>query len=130
MDTNMMIQLAEEKISALQSEILKWETFIKELQVKNVMVVSSPIIDHSASIKETGYADIIRTHLIENEKVTAKSIALHVINKKGVPKPLHNKAKAKVYSQLATFERQGKVKKIRRQGNLFYKWDSSSTSKD
>lgn len=125
------------KITPLQTELDKWEKFLISVQNEDVLILessgapsnlptqSAPIISNGAAPDEKiKWAEPIRNYFESHKRnfIPASQVAGAVLKELKIEKKLYNKMKPKIYSQLATFEKQKKCVSEKRGSKSYYKW--------
>lgn len=146
MDKKLLADIAKEKIEFHKKELARWEKFVFDLETTGMIVlddgalitgpdtnssVAQPINKPTvATIIDTKlrWAEAIRKYFTEVKKndkkkfFMARSVAKWVLTELNIPKKEYNTMKPKIYSQLATFDKQKKLESKKIDSTVYYKW--------
>lgn len=143
-DRKLLTDMAQEKISSLQiqiapmqAELDKWLAFLSNVQNEDVLILDSSGASTDLPVQRApvpkpdapndgriGWADPIRNYFETHDKkfIPASQVAAAVLKEVKIERKAFNKMKPKIYSQLATFEKQKKCKSEKRGKKVYYKW--------
>lgn len=128
----MMKEAALSKLEFHKNEVKRWEEFIQNLDDGMVRPLGLSDLPVSAAPKplekKLEIADLVRDYFLkelktDKKKAKARDVANWIIGKLEAPKEQFRIIKPKVYSQLATFEKQKKMRSKKGADNVvYYEW--------